>query len=95
MIYNNKYPLLLILHLARLSSSCDLVTCTYTSHFQFAHLILNGQFQENHQFTMFAVSSTHRSSRLRGVCSKNKSDNVSSKNMTRFPVMLQIYRYMT
>ena len=31
-ILSDKYPLLLILHLARLSSSCDLVMCTYTSH---------------------------------------------------------------
>ena len=30
-ILSDKYPLLLILHLARLSSSCDLVTCMYTS----------------------------------------------------------------
>ena len=30
-ILSDKYPLLLILHLARLSCSCDLVTCTYTS----------------------------------------------------------------
>ena len=29
-ILSDKYPLLLILHLACLSSSCDLVTCTYT-----------------------------------------------------------------
>ena len=29
---SDKYPLLLILHLACLSSSCDPVTCTYTSH---------------------------------------------------------------
>ena len=31
-ILSDKYPLLLILHLACLSSSCDLVTCTYRSH---------------------------------------------------------------
>ena len=31
-ILSDKYPLLLILHLAHLSSSCDLVMCTYTSH---------------------------------------------------------------
>ena len=31
-ILSDKYPLLLILHLAHLSSSCDLVTCTYTLH---------------------------------------------------------------
>ena len=37
-ILSDKYPLLLILHLARLSSSCDLVTCTYTSHVQAAKL---------------------------------------------------------
>ena len=30
-ILSDKYPLLLILHLARLSCSCDLVMCTYTS----------------------------------------------------------------
>ena len=29
-ILSDKYPLLLILHLARLSSSCDLVTCVHT-----------------------------------------------------------------
>ena len=29
-ILSDKYPLLLILHLARLSSSCDLVTCVRT-----------------------------------------------------------------
>ena len=33
-ILSDKYPLLLILHLARLSSSCDLVTCTYTSQYR-------------------------------------------------------------
>ena len=31
-ILSDKYPLLLILHLARLSSSCDLVTCVRTHH---------------------------------------------------------------
>ena len=29
-ILSDKYPLLLILHLARLSSSCDLVMCVRT-----------------------------------------------------------------
>ena len=29
-ILSDKYPLLLILHLARLSCSCDLVTCVRT-----------------------------------------------------------------
>ena len=31
-ILSDKYPLLLILHLARLSSSCDLVMCVRTHH---------------------------------------------------------------
>ena len=31
-ILSDKYPLLLILHLARLSCSCDLVTCVCTHH---------------------------------------------------------------
>ena len=37
-ILSDKYPLLLILHLARLSCSCDLVMCVCTHH----NVTLNG-----------------------------------------------------